>query len=179
MHFELRFLITSLISYLLCFTIKGSEIQNNTEYDESVIDYSDEDLNSEENICSIDQFVNDLNVTSLLPDDYKPVTNDEELSGIVPHINQTIERIDRIVNWTQKLYNNNEIVRAMKLIGSRISETLFESDLPPKCLASILKVMDGIRNGKLWAIKCEYYFDSKKYVIFLFDILIFCEYHFN
>jgi hypothetical protein len=166
MPFELRFLITSLISYLLCFAVKGSETQNNTEYDESVIDYLDEDFSNEENICSIDQFVNGFNVTSLLPDHYKPVINDEELSGIVPHINQTIERIERIVKWTQKLYNNNEIVRAIKLIGSRISDTLYELDLPPECFASIVQVMNGIRNRKLWAIKCEYYFDSKKYVIF-------------
>jgi hypothetical protein len=175
MRFELRFLITSLISYLLCFAIKGSETLNNTDYDESLIDYSDEDSNSEENICSIDQFVSDFNVTSLLPDDYKPVINDCEFRGVVPHINQTIERIDRLVKWAQKSYNNNEIVRAMKLIVSRISETLYESDLSPDCLASILQVIDGIRNGKLWAIKCEYYFYSKNYVIFLFHTLIFSD----
>jgi hypothetical protein len=174
MHFELRkFCVTLLINSLLCSAFEGSKTQNTTELEELIIDYPDEDLHSEGNSCSIDQFVNDFNVTSLLPDDYKFVTKDEELNRIVPHINQTIERIERLMNWTQKLYNNNELVRGIKLIGSRIFDILYESDLPPKCLASIFQVINGIRNGKHWALKCDYYVIYKICVNFYLILILF------
>jgi hypothetical protein len=112
----------------------------------------DEDID-EENDCTAEQFLNNLNFTNLLPDDYESLRN-EKISRNVLHVNQTYEKYKRLESYVQKLSRNQELSKIFNLIYSRAYEMVYELDLQPECLSSLLRIVTAIREKKFWALKC-------------------------
>ncbi len=145
------FYYSVLLRFSLCFHTEY--ITENIDYNSTVEYDMNEDYYNEEESCSLSHLVNNFNVSKYLPDDYKPVTSEEEFSRIVPHINESFARVDRIKRWAFMLFNDSDLVTNVKLIGSRISEIFYEIDLPPECMNSFVRIFNGVRNLELWAVK--------------------------
>jgi hypothetical protein len=57
------------------------------------------------------------------------------------------------MDYSTKVFD--KITPFAKRLGSRMSDILFEIDLQPECLKSVFMIMDGIRRGELWALRCK------------------------
>jgi hypothetical protein len=112
----------------------------------------DQDIDGE-NDCTAEQFLNNLNFTNLLPDDYESLRN-EKISRNVLHINQTYEKYKRLESYVQKLSRNEDLSKIFNLVYSRAYEMVYELDLQPECLSSLLKIATAMRENKFWALKC-------------------------
>ncbi len=112
----------------------------------------DQDIH-EENDCTAEQFLNNLNFTNFLPDDYESLRN-EKISRNVLHINQTYQKFKRLENYVQKLSRNEDLSKIFNLIHSRAYEMVYELDLQPECLSSLLRIATAMREKKIWALKC-------------------------
>lgn len=47
----------------------------------------------------------------------------------------------------------NPLIRTL----SPLSDIIYESNLSPECLHSIIRLGNGIKNHELWALKCEFF----------------------
>jgi len=112
----------------------------------------DQDID-EENDCTAEQFLNNLDFTNFLPDDYESLRN-EKISRNVLHINQTYEKFKRLENYVQKLSRNEDLNKIFNLIHLRAYEMVYELDLQPECLSSLLRIVTAMREKKFWALKC-------------------------
>ncbi len=95
--------------------------------------------------CPVDYIID-----KLTPDDYEDWKSGD-ISWNVDNINKTVLRINRLVNYSTKVFD--KITPFVKRLGSRISDVLFEIDLQPKCLMSVFMIMEGIRRGELCALR--------------------------
>jgi hypothetical protein len=102
-----------------------------------------------ENSCSTEQFINNINFSNFLPDDY------ENISRNVLHINQTYEKFKRLEKWVQKISRNENLRKVFNFMRSRAYEMVYEIDLQPECLSALLRVVTAMQEKKLWALKCN------------------------
>jgi hypothetical protein len=132
-----------------------SESENNSTHE---IEFSSGDgmeEPNEENHCSAKEFITNLNISHYLPDDYENMKN-ENISRIVPHINHTFAKFERLMNWAKKVYDDKELNEAFKAIRSMSYDMVYELDLEPECLSAFLRIVNGMQKGKTWAFKCKF-----------------------
>ena len=89
---------------------------------------------------------------TLTPDDYDQA-NMSDINRRVDHINITIERLERLQMFSQNMSKTFDPI--IKRIVSRISEILFENQLPNECMTDLIRIGSGIHNKKTWALKCK------------------------
>lgn len=114
-----------------------------------------------ENSCSTEQFINNINFSNFLPDDYENMKN-EKISRNVLHINQTYEKFKRLEKWIQKISRNENLRKVFNFMHSRAYEMVYEIDLQPECLSALLRVVTAMQEKKLWALKCNEIFKDKR-----------------
>jgi hypothetical protein len=108
----------------------------------------------EENSCSTEQFINNINFSIFLPHDYESMKN-EKISRNVLHINQTYEKFKRLEIWIQKISRNENLRKIFNLMQSRAYEMVYDIDLQPECLSALLRVVTAMQENKFWALKCN------------------------
>ncbi|CAG2102300.1 unnamed protein product, partial [Medioppia subpectinata] len=89
---------------------------------------------------------------SLTPEDWEQEKNRSVIYQRVDHINQTIDKLNRLKNITDKIRQTYEPI--VQRLGSRLSEVLMEIDLPNDCMRSLITIMTGIKDQKRWVKPC-------------------------
>lgn len=117
------------------------EEEEDDEDDED--DYEDETLAN--NVCTAQYFLD-----KIIPEDYPT-----EISKEVKHINETIERINRMYNFSNQIVTKlNPFFREM---ASRVTDFLYEAQLNPPCLGSLFRIIKNMNDRKPWALS---FFDA-------------------
>ncbi|CAG2116817.1 unnamed protein product, partial [Medioppia subpectinata] len=101
---------------------------------------------------------------SLTPEDWEQEKNRSVIYQRVDHINQTVDKLNRLKNITDKIRQTYEPI--VQRLGSRLSEVLMEIDLPNDCMRSLITIMTGIKDGKQWV---------KPFLFFIMDTLMIPE----
>lgn len=136
---------------------------NETSSDENDMNY-DDDIDDEDyadNTCSIDEFIDSL--AKYLPSDYEEgkrkykqhyrQKKKNEMSKETSHINETIIKIKRLYEYGSNL--SSLLQPNIKRYMAKVMEYVYDIDIQPECVASLIKISQGIQNGDLWAIQCK------------------------
>ena len=84
-----------------------------------------------------------------MPEDYPgPVTQS------VKHINETIERLNRMYRFSNKIRENFQPL--FRELGSRMLDFFYEAQLEPACIGSLLRIIRGINRNRPWAMSCKF-----------------------
>ena len=149
-------LTIKLISFIiLCNTVFGQELYDyrsdiligNNATNET--DYDFDDDNNDQR-CSADAIIEQFN-SIILPDDYE-----EGKHNIKNRIESFNESLLASIRLEQYSHNVSEKMSELnKRIVNRLSEAMMTLDLPPECMTSLVRIMNGVNNGDLWALKCK------------------------
>ena len=101
--------------------------------------------------CSSPQLL-DTFFGSIVPEDYEEGQK-LDMYGKVHHINETIEKFQRLMDWKQNVSKTYDPI--LKRLEMRITENLMSIDLPDPCLQSLVRISMAISNKELWAMECE------------------------
>ena len=126
-------------------------IGNKTENLDIDEDKDDKDDNDDER-CSADAIIEQFN-WMILPDDYEEGKNN--VKDRFESFNQTIEVIARLNQYNKNV--SQKMSEFHKRISNRLSEVLMTVDLPSECMTSLIRIVNGVNNEDLWALKCKRY----------------------
>ncbi|KAF7494136.1 Nose resistant to fluoxetine protein 6 [Sarcoptes scabiei] len=91
-------------------------------------------------VCTASYFLD-----RIIPEDYP-----HEISKDVKHINETIERLNRIYTFSDKMIERlNPFLREMV---SRLTEYIYESRLSSECMGALFRVFRAVNERKPWAL---------------------------
>jgi len=144
------------LSYLLVllFLLSGTAVS--FDYDESDLDQfnstdseNDDNDYSDEN-CSIDSLI-DKFVEHILPDDYEEGKR-LDFNKRSNHLNETIATFKRLHQYSQNV--SKKLDPIIKRVMPRITDMLLLIDLPPDCMASLVRIGQSAQNQQQWALKC-------------------------
>nr|XP_027194180.1 nose resistant to fluoxetine protein 6-like [Dermatophagoides pteronyssinus] len=128
--------------------LKKNNNEKDDDYDDDDDDDGDNDNDNNEesyesnpnSICTASYFFD-----RVIPDDYP-----HEISKDVKHINETIERLNRMYTFTNKMLERlNPFLREMV---SRMSDYLYESQLDSDCMGALFRVFRAINQRETWAM---------------------------
>jgi hypothetical protein len=136
----------SLVIYLFIFL----SLSNLTSYQDinEEIDETTEDNNSGE--CSADEIIDQF-IDILTPDDYEE--GKTNIKYEILNFEETLEALNRLQQYSRNV--SAKMSDFSKSIYSRIYDVFMEVDLSPECMKSLARVGSAIRNGELWALKCN------------------------
>jgi hypothetical protein len=132
---------------------------------------SDDDYNNSEYECSIDTFIDGF-LNNILPDDYEE-NKKLEIKYSTKHFNETIAIVKRLHKYSQNVSEKMQPI--LKRLMPRITDLLLMIDLPPDCMASLVRIGQSVQNGEQWAFKCK----LTKYCFLFFSLFPFVEIRIN
>lgn len=119
----------------------------------------DDDEEDESPTCDVKFFLD-----KIIPEDYYPhqhptLNNDGTMSinsriGSVPHLNDTIERINRLHHFSTTLASN--LTPFLRQLASHLSDLLYEAQLPFECMGAFMQLLTAVSEQKTWALGCKF-----------------------
>ena len=145
---------------------KSDNDDENAEGDESDGDGDEEGEESSAPTCDVEFFLE-----KLIPEDYyphEPTSSSSEdnpsaanesagpksPSVVVHHLNETIERINRMHHFTTRLSAN--LTPFLRQLASHLSDLLYEAKLPYQCMGAFMHLFTALGDQKSWAIGCKF-----------------------
>lgn len=126
---------------------QNKDVENEAERSNSTDDYED----SQEDTTFRQQTI--LAVQTLIDLMMKRIRIDGNftVSREVPDINETLEAF-------KSFYEDSDLLieTATKVILPVLMPIIYEVELDSECEASLFKLINGIRNQKMWALKCKF-----------------------
>ena len=105
-------------------------------------------------------FVRSVNISSYLPDDFDELTEEmlyRDLYAPVSDMNHTIQMVERLVSYREKLKTNKDLNDAINYVVIASSKNILSSQVSFSCSADILRVLLAIKNQEFWALKSEFF----------------------
>lgn len=126
-------------------TVNSIRSQKPKDFDDDDDDYEeDDDGDDDSSSCSAQFFLE-----KLIPEDYPTA-----ISKDVSHINETIQRLNKMHAYSTQLRDNwTPFIREL---GSHLSDSLYEAQLETNCMVSLYKIISAVQNDqKAWALSCK------------------------
>ncbi|CAG2102495.1 unnamed protein product [Medioppia subpectinata] len=152
------FFITLLVVFSINKTTYGNgsddyDYSLGNESNSSLSDDGLDDTTDDSDHCSDDVLLNKF-IDIFIPDDYEE--GKANIKRSMGTMNETMAAIRRLQTLGQNI--SEKMSEFNKRMTNRMSEMLMTINLEPTCMASIMRIMTGVRNGEVWAMK---FFDAQ------------------
>lgn len=140
-----------------------NEDDGDEDRDEKKGDDNDEDEGRDDEdetpTCDVKFFLD-----KIIPEDYYPhqeansnnnggSVNNSTNSLKVYHLNDTVERINRLHHFSTSLTTN--LTPFLRQLASHLSDLLYEAQLPYECMGALMQLTSALSEQKTWALGCK------------------------
>ena len=149
-----------------------NKIVDRTKMIENEDDDDDEDDEDFECDNRLSTFVRSFNTSQLLPDDYEELSDFMHQHGVyghIHHINGTLEVLDRMLRFLEKIKDNKDLTDTLMYISSVTMDKMYEAKMSTQCMADFAAIGNAFRDGNRWAFDCKYFFFfANKFILIIY-----------
>lgn len=142
--------VAVLIGSIFCQDFDDYSSGSDDSLSNSTVNGTDYEEDNDDQRCSADAIIDQLNAI-ILPEDYED--GKRNIKDHFESFNDTFKSMLRLQEYQRNV--SAKMSELNKRISSRLTEVFMTIDLPSECMSSLVRIMTGVQNGDLWALKCK------------------------